>query len=669
MDKKKLYSQSNGSTAPKAKQLTAANSGEIPIKQGSLDESSSSTASATTKIIVQGNPSSTSDHVLFWLDANIHLDDDNCKRTVKNFESVMRNIHVFNDAMKCANFLHTMQNQTVFMVVSGSLGQQILPRIHHMSQLAAVLIFCSDRSKYEPLCRTYPKVRGISTDLADVCRLLKAVFEEWDEQSSDIGLISTSDISGQKIDQLDPSFMYTQLIKEVLFELEYDEKNFDEFIAYCRHEYANKDKEMSEISIFKKKYREETPIEWYTKECFLYDLVNDALRHQKSDALIKMGFYLNDLHKHIEKLYRKQKAEFSKKFVVYRGQGITQQKFEKLRKTKDGLLSFNNFLSTSKKPNIAKGFAEKALEKHPENIGIIYTITVDPSISSAPFASIEDISCIQSEKEILFSMHTVFCIIGNMKQDKDDTRLWHVQLELTSNNEPQLQRLLERMRIEIGGSSASYRLGALMIKLGKFKEAEEVYRQLFQHASDECDKANIYYQLGYIKDQQGHYDQALHFYEIALRMYRDHLPTDHPNIASCYNNMGMVYDSKKDYKKALEYYEDALKIYQKTSSSNDSNVGTCYNSIGVAYNNLGEHSKALSYCTRAIETLQNSLPSTHPSVAVAYNNIGLVYSKMKKYAEAASSYKSAIDIGKRTLPDKHPDLETYRKNLETLRNK
>ena len=82
-------------------------------------------------------------------------------------------------------------------------------------------------------------------------------------------------------------------------------------------------------------------------ECFLYHLLNWALRDQESDVIIKMGFFICDLHRHIEQLHKEQSKDFQKEFTVYRGQGISREMFEKLKKTKGGLLSFNNFLSTS----------------------------------------------------------------------------------------------------------------------------------------------------------------------------------------------------------------------------------------------------------------------------------------------------------------------------------
>jgi tetratricopeptide (TPR) repeat protein len=598
------------------------------------------------------------------------MKDERCTSTIKKLQSVISTIHVFNDSNECANFLHTLKNQNVFMVVSDSLSQTILPRIHQMPQLKAVLIFCSDKSKYKSLVNDWPKVRGVFTEVDDLCKSLQQVSRQLDEDSIHMSLISANDISGQRLDQLDQSFMYTQLIKEILFELKYNEQNLKELVTYCLDRYSNDRDEMELIRMFQNEYQAgtHTPIWWYTRECFLYKLLNVVLYKQETDVIIKMGFYIHDLHQQIKELHLEQKKQFSKEFTVFRGQGQTLEQLEKLKKTKDGLLSFNTFLSTSLEKDVAMYFVQMAFNKG-KPVAVLYKITVDTSIPSSPFANLDKVSWYKDvEREILFSMHTIFRI-RDIKQDNSNKQLWHVHLTLTSDNDPQLTHLLERMRVEIGGPSPSYRLGALMIKLGDFNKAEEVYIELLNHTTEELDQASLYYQLGYISDNKGHHERALQFYQSALKIYTENLSPNHPNIASCHSNIGLAYDNMKNYKQALSCYQKALKIYQETLDDDDPNVGNCYNSIGMIYNSLHDYPQALSFCKRALEIFENKLPKTHPTLATAYNNIGLVYGNMKKYSEATSFYIRAVDTGRQALPDHHPDLAAYRKNLETVRNK
>jgi hypothetical protein len=76
---------------------------------------------------------------------------------------------------------------------------------------------------------------------------------------------------------------------------------------------------------------------------------------------------------------------------VYRGQGLSPIDFDQLMKTKGGLMSFNTFLSTSLDRTVSFAFAESTIH-NPDLIGVLFEITIDPSIPSPPFADIRNVS-------------------------------------------------------------------------------------------------------------------------------------------------------------------------------------------------------------------------------------------------------------------------------------
>ncbi|CAF3923871.1 unnamed protein product [Rotaria sordida] len=604
-------------------------------------------------------------YVLVWLDTNINLKDDYYNNTIKQLQSIANNIHVFNDADQSINFFNKIKNQKLLLIVSGNVGQEILLHIHNIPKLTAVFIFCHNQFKYESLKKRWPIVRGVFTDIVPLCESLRKVAHQCEEDSIGISLFSTNDLSSKSLDQVDQSFMYTQLIKEIFLELEYNDKSIDDIVTYSRDKYSDNHEELKKIEMFHTKYTTQSPIWWYTNECFIYYMLNWSLREQEFDVIIRMAFFICDLHRHIEKLHSEQSKSFQNKFTVYRGQSMTSENFEKLKQAQSGLISFNQFFSTSIDENVSLGFAEKTLNEQ-GSVGILFIIAVDPSISSAPFASINGISYYSTENEILFSMLTVFRI-SEIKPSSINNQLWYVNLASTSNNDKQLNVLIERIRIEIEGPSALYRLGSLMIKLGEFDKAEKVFRTLlYQRTTDELQKGNIYYQLGQINDNQRKPNKALKNYHDALTIYSKNLPVDHSNIATCYNNIGLVYDNINDHSEALKFYEKALKIYKKTLPDDHPNIASCCNSIGLIHNTKGDYPRALSFCKTAHEIFIKSLPSTHPLLALSYNNLGLVYTNMKQYSDAIASYKRAVEIGQLALPSRHPNLQVYKQNLESV---
>ncbi|CAF4455488.1 unnamed protein product, partial [Adineta steineri] len=94
------------------------------------------------------------------------------------------------------------------------------------------------------------------------------------------------------------------------------------------------------------------------------------------DIIIRIGFFINDLHRDIQRLHSQQFDDHQpdKTFTVYRGQGLSKEDFSKMIKTKGGLLSFNNFLSTSKNPSTALEFVQQAAT-NPDLVGILFVMT------------------------------------------------------------------------------------------------------------------------------------------------------------------------------------------------------------------------------------------------------------------------------------------------------
>jgi hypothetical protein len=116
-------------------------------------------------------------------------------------------------------------------------------------------------------------------------------------------------------------------------------------------------------------------------------MLNKALRTMHVDLIIKMGFFVPALHNHIAALHSEQYDGHYDQgaFIVYRGQGLSQTDFDQLMKTNGGLMSFNNFLSASLDRAVSLTFADRN-QCDPDLIGVLFEITINPSIFSTRFA-------------------------------------------------------------------------------------------------------------------------------------------------------------------------------------------------------------------------------------------------------------------------------------------
>ncbi|CAF1456000.1 unnamed protein product [Adineta steineri] len=651
-------------TGSKSTLHAAASSNKIKMTGSKLNQNAAASIKSTASSnIRQQRQRMAQSYLLVWVDANIDQADKDCQDTLAQLKNVVNDVSLCTGPNQCIEVLNKVDNERAFVITSGSLGQHLVPEIHSMSPLDTIYIFCGNKSRHEGWVQKWTKIKGVHTNIKDICQALQLAVKQCDQDTIAVSFLAVNEMaSTDNLNQLEPTFMYTQLFKEILLDIEYGDTAIKDLAACCREVFSGNTIELQTINEFGRDYRPQQAIWWYTRECFTYKMLNQALRNMDADIIINMGFFLRDVHRQIQQLHEKQVSTYGgNPFVVYRGQGLMKSDFEKLQKAKGGLMSFNNFLSTSKDKEVSLEFARCASSK-PNMVGILFIMSIDPCLKSTPFASIKEVSYFKEEDEILFSMHTVFRV-NAMKQMDSKNQLYQVELELTSDDDQQLRSLTDRIREEAGGNTGWQRLGKLLLTTGKFDKAEELYNVLLEQTSDENEKAFYYNQLGYVKDDQGDYEKAIWYYEKALEICQKTLPSNHPSLATSYNNIGLVYKNMGEYSKALSYYEKALEIQHKTFPSNHPSLATSYNNIGSVYDNMGEYSKALSYYEKALEIWQKTLPLNHPSLATSYNNIGYVYDSMGEYSKALSSHEKALEIYQKTLPPNHPLLATSYNNI------
>jgi tetratricopeptide (TPR) repeat protein len=346
---------------------------------------------------------------------------------------------------------------------------------------------------------------------------------------------------------------------------------------------------------------------------------------------------------------------------------MSTTEFEQMSKTKGGLISFNNFLSTSQERDISLDFACGALSNQ-DMVGVLFVMSIDPSRSTALFASIADVGCYgDREKEVLFAMHTVFRI-GEMTPMGGNQRLFQVELTLTSDNDKDLRVLTDRIQQETFPEEEGwYRLAKLLIAMGQSKKAEQVYRILLEQTTDASKRGYIYRFLGAAKNLQGEYEEAITFCEKSIEIYKKTLPSNHPDLGGSYNTIGVVYRKMGEYSKALSFYEKALAIRQQSLPPNHPDLAAFYGNIGGVYGSMYDYSKSLLSHEKALVIQQQSLPSNHPDLGSSYNNIGAVYFNMNDYSKARSCFERAVNIAQQSLPSNHPDLQKWKRNLNKVK--
>ena len=444
---------------------------------------------------------------------------------------------------------------------------------------------------------------------------------------------------------VDLSFIHAQLIKDLLLTNTFDEqlaaKNFVEF--YKEHDGIAAGNDINALTKFKSEYNQHSAIWWYTHPGAIHQLLNEALRTQDVLGMLRMGFFVQRLHRQIEHL-AKNAEEVTSGFVVYRGQGLSFDDYGKVKEGEGGMLSFNTFLMAESNREEALATARRAV-RDGFDTAVLLCISIEPSMDVPPtFTSLDHQSYFdQSENEYLFSLPTVFRIEKVEKLAESDGILM-VHLRPTTMNDRRVRKLMLETRNTVEGFTPMYSLGKLVKLMARYSTAEVIYNQLLNELK-ETDLTRIEiinHELGRIQDASGNLAAALASYERAFEVASRHrLPND-SEFARILTNMGGVLLKQKMFDAALKNFQEALRLEMQSSVADHPGRASIYNNIAITLENQGRfHESVLTQELSIALRLQHSLHN-HDDLSISYLNLAFTYHKLKNYTMAISYFEKSL---------------------------
>ncbi|UJR15243.1 hypothetical protein I4U23_002198 [Adineta vaga] len=606
---------------------------------------------------------------LVWLDTNIDGSNNYINSDIISIlRNIANNVNTFIDVIECTDFIKDIEEENIILIISGKAIQSTLPIIHKMSQITSIYIFCENKLEHELWIHQWPKIKGIHMDIAFLCEALDHATQECDRNNISMSFIETNEnTSTWNFDDLDRSFVYIHIIKEIILNIDFKERDIKEFISYYRKQIIGNTTELKNIEKFGQEYHDYGPIWWYTSECLFSSMLNRILRLMEVERIIKMSFFIRNLHQNINQLHTNHHESSS--FIVYHSQGVSQTTFDQLMKTQNGFISFNDFLFVTKKRHSAMNYIHQMISNS-NLINILFVMTIDPSTTSTPFANIRDVCCYPKEEEILLSIQSTFRIDQIKQIDNHSNRLWEVELTLCDQNDIQFSTLIKT----ITEKTASYgkgwcRLSELLLQQNQIIKAQNVCESALIQTQDEKEKAALYYQLGSIKFHQNEYLEANSFYKSSLEIRQRILSPDSMDIAACYSGMGLACEKTNEYSKALSSYEKAYEIYEKILPENTPCLIKHLDDIARVYSQMEQFSKSLLYYQKALETGQKILPSNSSDLAAAYKNIGSMFEKMNQHEKAISFFIQALAIYEKAHPRNQSDIAESYHNIGSVYDK
>jgi tetratricopeptide (TPR) repeat protein len=476
------------------------------------------------------------------------------------------------------------------------------------------------------------------------------------DEALPISIFGSNNNQEESTTGLDGRFLQSQLLITCLLKMETTETDRNEFISQCRQIYKTNKRELEKVDEFAKTYVSEDSLWWYTRDAFIYRLLNKALRIQNIDLLFLFRFYIRDIEKKLYVLHQHQRRS---RVRVYRGQFMSKEELNVLKDSIDKLISVNSFLSTTSNRDVASVYSgssstDDTLEK------VLFEIDADPDqIGDKPFADISEISCFKEEDEILMMVGSVFRL---NKIYLGDNQIWHIEMTLCSDCDLKTIFNYMKKRYDLINNRLLLFANAL-IDMANFDDADKyLCRLLKELPPHHRDIPKCYHALGKVLCEKGNYDLSLHYFGKALQILRESQPND-CRIAYIHNNIGEVYQNKGDIEQALKSYKEALKIFRQTFPDDHKSVAWCYNNIGIIYEKKKKYSKARDYLEKALSIKQIKLPAQHPCLGNTYNNLGNVYYYLHEYDKALEKYELSYEIFKSSLTPRHPSIARALRNI------
>ena len=222
-----------------------------------------------------------------------------------------------------------------------------------------------------------------------------------------------------------PSLIKTLLIKK-------PNDNFKEiFSNQCRLYYSDNPSTLNMIDEFEQTYQNDKAIWWYTRNTFLYLLLNKSLRQQNIEMIIHLHFFLYDIHHQLAANWKGTNPRTTIE-TFYRGQIMTLTEIQ-LFKERDIAYSpvgINSFLSTTKDYQMALIFSGSSTHEFDDPLqSVVFTIQLLPSDFNPmdkEYADISHLSACPTEEETLFTVASSLYFDG-LEYDAN-AKTWFIKL-------------------------------------------------------------------------------------------------------------------------------------------------------------------------------------------------------------------------------------------------
>ena len=497
--------------------------------------------------------------------------------------------------------------------------------IHNLQQIHSIYIFCLNKDYHQEWSARYGKVRGVHTDILDICQLLKSDILK--QLKSDYGTIRFDivhrNLSSSNETKDENVLIYSKLMKIFLLNMDSADHGKRDMINYCRTEYRT-EYQTQLINDFERNYSQQDPIWWYTKNNLFQGIINRALAMHDLYTLCSMYRFLKDLDKKLEQLDKLQRTS-NEPLKLYFSQFLSKYDFDRIRENQGELMCINQFLSVNREQGIALMCLKQpsSSSTNRQRLSVLFQISIDQSVPSNVFyANIGSISQFVHEHECLISMCSIYRI-ERIDKLSDCPSINSVHLTLLPQNDMQYENLTHSIqKDQLNDDFDLTELGyKLKDRLNIFKSATKLFKRRFFQYPQDLRRITLHYNLGLMFDTIEEYDKSIEIYRSVIQLLRCSFSNNAEQDDICsvpfYGNMGLTYQQQDKFVNALTTGYKALGIVLNTNANYPERKeleSACYYNLGLIHNHHQRLKEAKDFYELALNTRREYLPIGHPDV-------------------------------------------------------
>ncbi|CAF4566299.1 unnamed protein product, partial [Rotaria sp. Silwood2] len=308
-----------------------------------------------------------------------------------------------------------------------------------------------------------------------------------------------------------------------------------------------------QLEEFIQTYESSKAVFWYTKDTFIYRILNQALRERNIQIICAYHFFIRDLYEHIAKLHQLFNERDSS-LNVYRGQMMKKLEIERIKETYnlDLRISINSLISTSLDRDVAL-FYITGFKPKDDYHGVLFEIECKSNIKCHPFAKISSESNFVEEYEVLFMPGTAFAV--NSIELDQTIELYIIKLRLC--NDQEIQKGFYKMDMFNGDCETVRKLFkdmATSTLVREIPDLDQLYYHMIKLFSHECIDIDYFKALGSKNFDKKNFQTSLDYYKRSLALTQNVLSSEHRDITELYYSIAESYYQLKDYNSAIDFY-------------------------------------------------------------------------------------------------------------------